>query len=391
MMGLLDSFKLPSLDDIVKGIQQGVQNLTSLVAGANPIGELGELLTGTSPFQASKPNITTPVILPTPTPTPTPQQPTGQNAVIYGHVYLDGKPISNAEVRADVFASGIISGWWTANTDNTGAYTLKVVCPQNNLLYSVKASYDTYSQTKTVLLSPASTQTLDFYLSSTYTPPTPPTPSTKGIIKGKVVDYYSKAPVEGASVTAVEQISLATYNTTTKSDGTFSLEVEDKKMYNVTVSKAGSNAWSGWANVNGTFDFGEIPLVLSEKPIGEYSAVVYGTVRFPDGKVASGVKVSVDVSVFANIVSYPTTTDSNGNYSIKVSWSVGAVSPTFTLKAEYPNYYYEKNISLNAGDNIRVDITLEKGEKPLIPTDVTKVLTIAAIIVGGLVVYKAVK
>jgi len=94
MMGLLDSFKLPSLDDIVKGIQQGVQNLTSLVAGANPLGEL-KVVPYLSPEQqkAFVQQVTT---LPSWTPTqgtPITTQPTGSVSSY--------KPISTAITQAE--------------------------------------------------------------------------------------------------------------------------------------------------------------------------------------------------------------------------------------------------------------------------------------------------
>jgi len=336
-------------------------------------------------------------------PTPPSPQPTEKYAWISGQVFLDDKPVEGAEVRADVYAPGIIGEYWTTKTDSSGKYSLQVVCPDINLLYIVKATKDSISATQNIILSPGVRQTLNFYLKSGAPPtPTPPTLPNKGYITGKVIDYYSKQPVVGASVVAVEQKTLGQVTGTTGNDGTFKLEAptDTDTLYKVTVSKEKYNDWTGWAKLsaNQTFDFGEIPLVLKEYEIGEFSATVYGKVYDPSGKPVAGAEVKCTVFYVGPVVTYNTRTDVNGNYSLKVSWSRALVNPGFKLEASYADLYASKDISLSAGQNVQVDLYLSKG-KPSLPEEILSSIIskipwwgwAAGAVVGGLIIYKLLK
>jgi hypothetical protein len=334
----------------------------------------------------------------TPTPTPTPP-PAERTATISGFVYLDNNPVAGAEVRADVYAPGLISGYWITKTDSSGKYTLKVVCPDVNLLYVVTATYQTYSQKKNILLSPNAYQTLDFYLTSARTPtPTPaptPTPEEKATIKGKVVDFYSNAPVVGAKVEAVEQVTLASYSTATQSDGTFSLGVKatQKTQYKITISKDGYNPITAWAVVSAgeTKDIGTLQMVLSAPPYGQYAATVYGTVRYPNLSPAPNVKVTLTAYQVGPINSSTTTTDVNGKYTVNIGWSAGIAPTGFKITFEDPKYYYEESLSLSPGERKELNVILRPKEGISILKGIPWWVWVAAggLAIGGILIIKA--
>ncbi|MBO3801744.1 MAG: carboxypeptidase regulatory-like domain-containing protein [Candidatus Brockarchaeota archaeon] len=306
-------------------------------------------------------------IAPTPTPAPTPSPPL--NARISGTVYYGGTPVQGAEVIA---SSGY--GTWKTTTNSSGVYSMDVYATEGTI-FIVTAKYNNQEISSSAILSPGVYKTLDLYIPAAPTPtpsPTPPPIPTKGYIKGVVLDYYSKAPVEGAKVTATEALSLSAVSSTTDSSGSFNIEVPASSSgttYFVVVSKDKYNDYNALAKVmaNQTFDLGTILLVLSEQQIGEYSAVVYGTVylsKLPSvletiditKTPVQGANVKVTVYQVLPIVSYSATTDSNGNYSIKVSWSTGILPTGFKLEATYKDYSYSEDISLNPGDTLKKDI-----------------------------------
>lgn len=236
--------------------------------------------------------------------------------------------------NATVFVSENESLVTNTTTAPDGNYSLEL----ETGTYDLRVEADNYDNgyAENVSITENETTRADFQLNETV---------LTGTLNGTVTDD-SGTPIENATVSVSENESFVT-NTTTASDGTYSLEVETGN-YSVSADTDGYDRETKNAtiteNVTTTIDFA---LTSESDPTGNIAGQVTDT---ESGDGIENATVSLSDGESAEL----TVTDENGNYSLELT--IG----TYDLLIEADGYEEktEHNISVTENTTTTVDVAL---------------------------------
>ncbi len=234
-------------------------------------------------------------------------------AIIRVRNAADGSPIPNAML--DFSDCGL--GTYFANNDGIYNFPLK----NTNIDCQVVVNRDGFNQeviriSRNMLVSQPE---LTVYLNPS-TQPGGPGLGTQ--YQGKIVDYNSRLPISGVTITALDQNEGGTTQAFTDNTGTYNLSLKSNRTYYVTFNRSG---------------YQEVSKVINT--FGGYNPDLLGSITlFPDGSgtgggtggggeiISSGFSVQVaalsndNVARFSNLASYGNVYSKleNGKYKIRV-------------------------------------------------------------------------
>lgn len=153
-------------------------------------------------------------------------------------------------------------------SDASGSYTFASVEPRAYSVSLAKEGFYPYA-TNVALTADVALQA-DFYLTPTSEPEPPP--SIGGTISGRVYDWVSGEPIQGALLSLT---GPATLSTLSASDGTYEFNVPSLGIYTITCSKAGYETKSKDREINedGDTELANFGLVLLDQPGPEIALV----------------------------------------------------------------------------------------------------------------------